>query len=90
MSLIPAGLTNANAFYSQHYLDDILERDLKALFDRWKEQAGQSPAARLRGPPAVPPTSAPGSAFSPSVRPPSARPCSSTWSSRCWSRWAIS
>lgn len=37
MSLTPAGLENANAFYSQHYLDDILERDLKALFDRWKE-----------------------------------------------------
>ena len=48
MSFTPAGLTNANAFYSQHYLDDILERDLKGLFDRWKEQAGQSPAARLR------------------------------------------
>ena len=48
MSLTPAGLTNANGFYSQHYLDDILERDLKALFDRWKEQASQSPAARLR------------------------------------------
>ncbi|MDO4231341.1 MAG: class I SAM-dependent DNA methyltransferase [Lautropia sp.] len=42
------GLTNANEFYSQHYLDDILYRDLKPLFDRWKETGAESPVARLR------------------------------------------
>lgn len=48
MSFAITGLTNANEFYSQHYLDEILEKDLKPLFDQWKEQGAQSPAARLR------------------------------------------
>lgn len=48
MSFILSGLTNANEFYSQHYLDEILEKDLKALFDQWKEQGAESPVARLR------------------------------------------
>lgn len=47
MSFTIDGLTNANTFYSQHYLDDILEKDLKSLFERWKEQGNQSPVARL-------------------------------------------
>ncbi len=42
------GLSNANEFYSQHYLDDILVKDLKPLFDQWKEQGSNSPVARLR------------------------------------------
>jgi hypothetical protein len=42
------GLSNANEFYSQHYLDDILVKDLKPLFEQWKEQGGNSPVARLR------------------------------------------
>lgn len=48
MSFAIAGLTNANEFYSQHYLDEILEKDLKPLFDQWKEQGAESPIARLR------------------------------------------
>ncbi|WP_314017858.1 Eco57I restriction-modification methylase domain-containing protein [Stutzerimonas degradans] len=48
MSFAITGLTNANEFYSQHYLDEILEKDLKSLFDQWKEQGAQSPVARLR------------------------------------------
>ncbi|MFL9993400.1 class I SAM-dependent DNA methyltransferase [Paraburkholderia sediminicola] len=48
MSFTIPGLTNANEFYSQHYLDEILEKDLKPLFERWKEQGSDSPIARLR------------------------------------------
>lgn len=48
MSFAITGLTNANEFYSQHYLDEILEKDLKALFDQWKDQGAQSPVGRLR------------------------------------------
>lgn len=48
MSFAITGLTNANEFYSQHYLDEILEKDLKSLFDQWKEQGAQSPVSRLR------------------------------------------
>jgi len=48
MSFAITGLTNANEFYSQHYLDEILEKDLKPLFDQWREQGAQSPVSRLR------------------------------------------
>ncbi|MBU1441474.1 MAG: class I SAM-dependent DNA methyltransferase [Gammaproteobacteria bacterium] len=48
MSFAITGLENANEFYSQHYLDEIVERDLKPLFDRWKEQGSASPVSRLR------------------------------------------
>lgn len=48
MSFAITGLTNANEFYSQHYLDEILEKDLKSLFDQWKERGAQSPVSRLR------------------------------------------
>lgn len=48
MSFIVDGLHNANEFYSQHYLDEVVEGDLKALFAQWKEQGSQSPAGRLK------------------------------------------
>jgi hypothetical protein len=48
MSFTIDGLTNANEFYSQHYLDDILVKDLKTLFDQWKDQGSHSPAVRVR------------------------------------------
>lgn len=48
MSFTINGLHNANEFYSQHYLDDILVKDLKPLFEQWKEQGSNSPVARLR------------------------------------------
>lgn len=48
MSFNVNGLINANEFYSQHYLDDILANDLKPLFDRWTEEGKNSPVSRLR------------------------------------------
>lgn len=48
MTFLAAGLENANEFYSQHYLDEIVERDLRDLFERWKEQGTDSPPARLK------------------------------------------
>ena len=48
MSFILDGLHNANEFYSQHYLDEVVESDLKELFAQWKEQGSQSPAGRLK------------------------------------------
>lgn len=42
------GIENANDFYSQHYLDEVMEQDLKDLFARWKEEGSTSPAAQLR------------------------------------------
>ncbi|WP_017911756.1 hypothetical protein [Xanthomonas sp. SHU 166] len=48
MSFTINGLNNANEFYSQHYLDDILVKDLKPLFEQWREQGSNSPVARLR------------------------------------------
>lgn len=48
MSFNVNGLINANEFYSQHYLDDILANDLKPLFDRWNKEGKNSPVSRLR------------------------------------------
>lgn len=48
MSFTAPGLENANEFYSQHYLDEIVERDLKDLFERWKSEGAASPPSRLR------------------------------------------
>ncbi len=46
MAFLLTGIENSNDFYSQHYLDEVLEQDLKALFARWKE-ASDSPPAKL-------------------------------------------
>ena len=46
MTFAITGLENTNEFYSQHYLDEIVENDLKPLFNRWKEQGAASPIAR--------------------------------------------
>ncbi len=48
MSFTAPGLENANEFYSQHYLDEIVERDLKEMFERWKAEGAASPPSRLR------------------------------------------
>jgi len=48
MSFTAPGLENVNEFYSQHYLDEIVERDLKALFERWHAEGAASPPGRLR------------------------------------------
>src|ERR1035441_3347994 len=42
------GIKNANEFYSQHYLDEVLELDLKELFAAWRAPGVGSPAAKLR------------------------------------------
>ena len=42
------GIENANEFYSQHYLDEVLEQDLKELFVRWQAEGSASPVAKLR------------------------------------------
>ena len=42
------GIENANEFYSQHYLDEIVDNDLKPLFNRWKEQGANSPVSSVR------------------------------------------
>lgn len=43
-----SGIHNANEFYSQHYLDEVLDTDLKELFARWSEAGNDAPPARLR------------------------------------------
>jgi hypothetical protein len=42
------GIENKNDFYSQHYLDEVLEQDLKGLFAHWQDQGSGAPPARLR------------------------------------------
>ena len=42
------GIENSNDFYSQHYLDEVLENDLKELFASWQEQGSASPAGQLK------------------------------------------
>ncbi len=42
------GIQNANDFFSQHYLDEVLDADLKVLFARWQEQGSASPPGQLR------------------------------------------
>jgi hypothetical protein len=51
------GITNANEFYSNHYLDAILKEDIKGIAQRWQEvsetpsqegkEPGRSPAKQL-------------------------------------------
>ena len=42
------GIENANDVYSQHYLDEVLDNDLKDLFTRWAEEGSAAPPVRLR------------------------------------------
>ena len=45
------GIRNVGDFFSQHYLDQLLEKDLKELLDAWSEREkagkGQAPPKRL-------------------------------------------
>jgi hypothetical protein len=43
------GIQNANEFYSQHYLDEVVEQDCRELFARWDAAGSDAPPARLRG-----------------------------------------
>jgi hypothetical protein len=42
------GIENANEFYSQHYLDEVLDQDLRDLYARWDELGADAPPAKLR------------------------------------------
>ena len=42
------GILNANEFYSQHYLDEVVEQDWRELFARWEAAGSDAPPARLR------------------------------------------
>ncbi len=49
MAFVKTGIENANEFFSQHYLDEVMERDLAEVFAAWRERAAaESPAKRLR------------------------------------------
>ena len=47
------GIDNQHEFYTNHYLSSILEQDLKAVFQKWRERDEQEkirpPYAQLRG-----------------------------------------
>ncbi len=45
MNLI--GIQNVGEFYSHHYLDTLLEKDLKGLFARWRDDEEATPDRRL-------------------------------------------
>lgn len=42
------GIENANEFYSQHYLDEVVEQDFKSIFATWESQGSEAPPSRLR------------------------------------------
>jgi len=42
------GIDNVNEFFSQHYLDEVLDADLKDLYARWAERGSEAPPTRLR------------------------------------------
>jgi hypothetical protein len=47
MPLDLTGIQNVGEFYSHHYLDALLENDLKGLFVRWREDDEATPDRRL-------------------------------------------
>ncbi len=47
MSIDLTGIQNVGEFYSHHYLDALLENDLKGLFARWREDDEATPDRRL-------------------------------------------
>ncbi|MEQ9498742.1 MAG: hypothetical protein RIT81_17825 [Deltaproteobacteria bacterium] len=53
MALDLTGIDNVGEFYSHHYLETLLEGDLKSTFARWrqddKDGKGRSPARKLHG-----------------------------------------
>jgi hypothetical protein len=48
MAFALKGIDNANEFYSQHYLDEVLDQDLRELFASWQSLGSASPPAKLR------------------------------------------
>ncbi|MBM7572942.1 Eco57I restriction-modification methylase domain-containing protein [Aquibacillus albus] len=49
MAIDLTGISNVNEFYSHHYLDSLLEGDLKGLYRKWKETDDRSPYEKLSG-----------------------------------------
>lgn len=49
MAIDLTGISNVNEFYSHHYLDSLLEGDLKGLFKKWQEGDDRSPYEKLSG-----------------------------------------
>lgn len=49
MALDLTGISNVNEFYSHHYLDSLLEGDLKGLYKKWQENEDRSPYEKLSG-----------------------------------------
>ncbi|MDQ0231778.1 Eco57I restriction-modification methylase domain-containing protein [Metabacillus malikii] len=49
MAIDLTGITNVNEFYSHHYLDSLLEGDLKGLYKKWAETDDRSPYEKLSG-----------------------------------------
>jgi hypothetical protein len=47
MPLDLTGITNEREFYTDHYIDSVLEEDLRPLFARWTA-AGDSPVEPVR------------------------------------------
>jgi hypothetical protein len=47
MPLDLTGIQNVGEFYSHHYLDALLENDLKGLFAKWREGDDKTPDRRL-------------------------------------------
>ncbi|MEL6769440.1 MAG: hypothetical protein AAFP18_00055 [Bacteroidota bacterium] len=43
--MVLTGITNENEFYSAHYLHEVLDKDLKDVLQRWKEEADRADAA---------------------------------------------
>ena len=49
MPLDLTGIQNVGEFYSHHYLDALLDKDLKGLFARWQAAESATPDKRLEG-----------------------------------------
>ncbi|MFJ7364039.1 Eco57I restriction-modification methylase domain-containing protein [Peribacillus frigoritolerans] len=49
MAIDLTGISNVNEFYSHHYLDSLLDGDLKGLFKKWNEEEERSPYEKLSG-----------------------------------------
>ncbi|GEL68670.1 hypothetical protein [Myxococcus virescens] len=48
MAFAPRGIKNVGEFYSQHYLDELLEKDLKGLLQHFGEEGPQKALKALR------------------------------------------
>ena len=49
MALDLTGIQNVGEFYSHHYLDALLENDLKGLLATWRADDERTPDRRLNG-----------------------------------------